>query len=303
MKRNLKLFAFILGVALLLSACAYASEETEELSEEWKLKTRSESYNRVVTIGDKSFVYYAQNSPEYEKIWVGDGFLATVGDSCCACFSLANAVVNSSDYDALPLIRENALYPIKIDTHNILMGHGTNEDLSYEIDRTEDYFRYFPLALINNAGGNNKSYGNRFASPGQFKKIFETLHLKYAQTSSLNECVEEIQNNGALVIVCSGSEASPLAPKFGHYLVMASVQGENVYFLDSVYREEYTLDKKGIIHVQEPGVIYVDKADLKRLCLFGTKYIVYPSELKTTYTQSDYDDIIKKSNTKMEDLH
>ena len=269
--------------------------DDETLSEEWKLKNRSASFNKVVTIKDKTFVLYGQNSPEYCDIGIADQ-KTTIGGSACSAFALANALINSLSYEDLPILRTIARYPISIDTKNVSYGKGYKESMSFELARDEDLFRYFPLAVINIISGNNVGYGNGMGNTGTYRLFFKKLELETKKTQSLAECMEEVESKGAVAVVCTGSKESPIADKFGHYFVMAYVDGERVYFLDSYVRNTYKLDKNGYIYVQEPGVFWVDKDNLKKLCIYGTKFIVYPKENRTVYTQEDYNRIINLSN-------
>ena len=275
-------------------------DDPDETSEEWKLKRRNASYNKVVEINGRHFVVYAQNSPEYSKINAGENSSTNVGDSSCSCFALANVLINTVNYDDLKLVREIARSPIKIDTKSVLIGKGIKEALSFELNRDEDLFRYFPLALINVIGGNNTSYGNGLGSTSTYKMFFKKMNIRFEKAKKLEGCVEAVEN-GAMVIICTGSAASPIANQYGHYFVMCSVVDNRVYFLDSMFRSTYKLDKNGIIFVQEPGVFWVDKENLNKLCIYGTSFIVYPNEDRTEYTQKDYDTLINKSNTKIEE--
>lgn len=286
-------------ILLLLAAAATAESDSANLSEERKLKSRSESYNRVVEIDGKTYVYYAQNSPEYGDIWIGDGYKYTVAQSTCACHALANCMVNSLNYETLPEIRQIATSPIRIDTRNILMGRGVKEEESFEICRNEDFFRYYPLVLINLSGGNNASYGRyvQFASPSYFQSYLAKSGLTCeVVTKDLDRCMEAVEKEGAMVISCTAGSGSPIARQFGHYLTMAHVSGDQVWFLDSLARDTYPLDSGGIIHVQEPGVIWVAKEDVQKLSLLGSSYIVYPAENRTEYTPEMYAELIRKSN-------
>ncbi len=271
--------------------------ESGDLTEEWKLKSRNVSFNKVVTIKDKNFVLYAQNSPEYCDIQAGKSGSCTVGGSMCSAFALANVLINVVNYDDLEILKNIARSPIKIDTKSVMIGKGVREKDSFELTRNEDIFRYFPLALINIIGGNNVGFGNGLGNTGSYKLFFQRMGIRFEKTKETKDCVEAVKNDGAMAVICTGSAASPIANQYGHYFVMAYVDGDRVYFLDSIMKNTYELDKYGIIYVQEPGVFWVDRENLKKLCLYGTKFIVYPNEDHTVYTQEDYDAYINLSNT------
>lgn len=271
-------------------------DDPNEKSEEWKLKGRNASFNKVVEINGRHYVVYAQNSPEYSEIKAGENGSTNVGGSTCSSFALANVLINTVNYDDLKLVREIARSPIKIDTKSVLIGKGIKEADSFELSRDEDLFRYFPLALINVIGGNNVGYGNGLGNTGSYKTFFKKMNIRFEKAKKLEGCVDAVENEGAMVVICTGSAASPIANQYGHFFVMASVKDNRVYFLDSMFRSIYKLDKDGIIFVQEPGVFWVDKENLGKLCIYGTSFIVYPNENRTEYTQKDYNELIEKSN-------
>lgn len=308
MKNAIRILCLLLALLLAEYAVAENAEDTEpmaeqNLPEEWILKNRSDSWNRVVTIEGKNFVFYAQNSPEYSKIWVGDGFQTNVGEGACASHALANTIVNSVPYENLPKIQDLALYPITIDTHNILWNHGIREEDSFAITRNEDFFRYFSLAILNIKGGNNREYFGRsvdFANAGWFAEAAGLFGLTMQQTYDVWECVGAVENGAAMAIVCSGGTDSIIANRFGHFFTMAYATEDRVYFLDSLVRDSFPLDTGGIIHFQEPGVLWVERQNVDKLSLYGTKYIVWPAETRTEYTPELYDEIIALSNTPLE---
>lgn len=291
-----KLILFIIAAVLLLSAAACSYAEESAATEEMRLKSRTDSYNRVVEIEGHTYVYYAQNSPEYEKIWVSNNFAANVGESTCSNHALANAIVNSIAYESLPKIQAMAINPIRIDTRNILMNRGIKEEESFEIKENADFFRYLSLAIINIAGGNNRRHFNRVSSSWYYKNALETVGLRYEQTYDIEECAKAAEENGALTICCTAGKGSPIANKFGHYMLLVYATEDKVYFLDSFVRDKYKLDKYGYMHIEEPGVVWAYRSDLPKLSFTGTKFIVYPAEDKTVYTEDMYAELIRESN-------
>ena len=278
---------------------AIAEDDPDETSEEWKLKKRSSSFNKVVEINGRHYVVFAQTSPEYSDINAGEKNSTTVGGSTCSAFAFANVLINSVNFEDLKLLKKLAKSPIKIDTKSVLKGKGVKESESFEITREEDIFRYFPLALINIIGGNNSGYGNGLGGTGSYKYFLNEMNICFEKSKEIDKCVEAIEKEGAMVVVCTGGSSSPIANKYGHFFVMADVKDNRVYFIDSMFHNSYKLDNDGIIFVQEPGVFWVARENLNKLSIHGTSFIVYPKENRTEYTQDDYNKLIERSNTRI----
>ena len=276
---KLRFVCAVMAITLLLAS--FCSAETEEEL----LKSRTESYNKVVSIDGRNYVVFAQNSPEYADIYISKNYSATVGKSACAPFTLANILVNMVNYEELPLIRNVSKWPIRIDTHSILREQGIRERDSFEIKTKEDYFRYFPLCIINIVASNNKGLGSRYATAGYYKVFFKNFGLTYETTMDIDYCVEKARQPGVMIAVSTGGRDSPIAKINGHYFVFAHADDEYAYFLDSSFRNEYKDDYKKIIHVIEPGLFSVRLEDLRDLQLSGTKYIVTENANRTLYSQ------------------
>ena len=291
-----KLWIGALVCALILtSGHAFAGKNVK--TEEEKLKERVNSYTKVVNVQDDIFLVYAQNSEDWGDIAIGKGSKKRVKGSACACFSLANTIINCVPYEELPIIREATRYPIRIDSSSIVYGEGKYERASFEISRNEDYFRFFPLCIGNMACGNNYGLGDSFGSRGYYEYVLKLYGLEYEKIQELQDCINILKESNAYVIVCSGGSESPIAPKFGHYLVMAKYNDGKIYFLDSVFRDKYKDDKYGCIHPVEPGLFYVNEEDLDLLKITGTNFIVRPKKSHEKYSTEKIEKLIELSNT------
>ncbi len=291
-----RIASIALIISLLLSLMPASLAEFAVTDEERALKSRTESYNGVVEIEGDTYMIYAQNSPEYGDIFIGGGYKTTVKDSACAACTLANILVNMVAFEDLPRIRDLSLFPIRIDTKNVSREQGYFERCSFEIKRNEDYFRYFPLCILNITSSNNKGIGNRHNTAGYYRTFFECLGVENKITYDLEEALEEVSRNNAMVGLCVGGGKNPISRIHGHYLAIAKVKGDKVYFLDSIYTDVYEKDTKGVIHVQEPGVFWVYKDDLDSIGIHGALYIAYTKENRSIYTQEAYDRFIAESN-------
>ena len=299
MKCNLlltKRVVSLLLIGMLVFAAPACFAEEEKGTEEEKLKRRSESYNGVVDIEGDTFVIYAQNSPEYSELYIGAGYAKRVRDSACASCSLANIIVNVAAFEDLPLIRNISLFPIRIDTRNVSREQGIFERYSFEIKRNEDYFRYFPLCILNVTSSNNKGIGNRYNTAGYYREFFKCLDIENSTPYDIDEAVSAVERGEAIVGICIGGTNNPLSTKHGHYLTIAKVSGDKVYFLDSIFTDTYDKDHKGMIHVQQPGVFWVNKEDIHSIGIHGSLYIAYKKENRTVYDKERYTSLIELSN-------
>lgn len=283
-------------IALLVFSSSYCLAK-EGLTEEEKLKSRTDSYNGVVEIEGEPFVIYAQNSPEYCDLYIGPGYSTKVLHSACASCALANIVVNVAAFEDLPLIRNISLFPIRVDTHNVSREQGIFEKYSFEIKRNEDYFRYFPLCVLNITSSNNKGIGKRHNTAGYYREFFNCLDIEHKLTDNIDEAISAVEKGNAVVGVCIGGSNNPLSTKHGHYLTIAKVSDNKVYFLDSIFTDTYEKDRKGMIHVQQPGVFWVDKEDIPFIGIHGSLYIAYKKDNRTEYSKDKYASLIELSNT------
>ena len=291
MSKRHPLQAFFLAILLIFS-CAAA--ETSSVTEEEAFRSRSATYNGIRSFCGKTYVYYAQNSPEWDKVGLGKG--NTVGGAMCATTALSNVIVNSVPYSDLSLIETITKTPVRFDTHNVAPGFGCVVRCKFVIRQDCDYFRFFPLCLGNYASGNNNIGCTEPRNTSHYRSVLKAYGLDYNTTKDADLCIECIEE-GAFVIACTGGKASPIAPKSGHFFVLAAVKHGYVYCIDSYCRETYPYDRKHLIEIVEPGIIRVPVDEIRYLCLSGTMFIIWPNATET-YTQDEYDRIILETQQK-----
>ena len=295
-----KIFIIIISTIMLFhSVVSVAETDPAEIQEEI-IKTQSgESYTSVVEINGKTFLVYAQNSPDWGNISAGKKADTKIKDALCAVFSLSNIIVNSINSEELNEIRKLTINDIKFDTKTVTAHKGYKDKYKFIVQSEEDYIRYFPLCIANLASGNARVSIGQIRSRGYYKKLLKTYNIEYKEIKSLKECIEYVEQ-GAIASVCTGGKQSPIAPKFGHYFVMAYADSSYVYFLDSLFREQYEHDKNHIIEVIEPGLFRVSRSNVKDLAITGSKFVVWPKEGRTVYTKEMYEQIVKISNKQVQ---
>lgn len=284
---------------IICTVTSYAETDPAEIQEEI-IKTQSgESYTSIVEIGGKTYLIYAQNSPDWGNITAGKKADTKIKDALCAVFSLSNIIVNCVNEEDLDKIRSLTIKDIKFDTKTVAAHKGYKDKYKFVIQTNEDYIRYFPLCIANLASGNARISVGQIRSRGYYKKLFKTYDIEYKEVKSLKECIEYVEQ-GTMASVCTGGKLSPIAPKFGHYFVMAYADKSYVYFIDSLFRDHYEHDKNNIIEVIEPGVFRVKRENVKELAISGSKFVVWPKDNKTKYTKEKYEQVVKLSNKQIQ---
>ena len=115
MSKRHPLQAFFLAILLIFS-CAAA--ETSSVTEEEAFRSRSATYNGIRSFCGKTYVYYAQNSPEWDKVGLGKG--NTVGGAMCATTALSNVIVNSVPCVMTPSGFPYIIFPGNVGNENSL---------------------------------------------------------------------------------------------------------------------------------------------------------------------------------------
>ena len=285
---------------IIMLAAVSAIAETQKptaLTEEQKLKSCQETLNGIVsTENGTEFFCYAQNTPEWKDIHVGKEDNRYIKGSACALFSLANIIINTVPAEELNKLESLAKNPIKIDTKSVTFGRGVAERESFEIKGEPDYFRFYPLALANVITGNNWGMGISYNNNSYYADVLDAYGLTYRK-AKFNEEAEAIKAGEHVICsVCTGGNSSPIAPSFGHFMVLCGYEDGKYYFLDSIKRDNYEYDKKGLIHVVVPGLICVEEADVEKLSMNGTGYIVAIDERHAPMTSARMEELANKSN-------
>ncbi len=291
----------ILLLSMLLTAPAggrparaeYTDETGRTQEEVLKERAAENSFTKTVSLLGRNYVVYAQNSPEWAMIRVDKG-KSNMRDSMCCAVVLANLLVNCVPYGELSRISSLAPRPIQLDTVNLCWRMGNKPEYKFTVTEEADFFRFYPLCVGNLMTGNNHRKGDYFQTRFLYDAALEACGLTFEKTKDLERCIDAVAQ-GAVAAVCSGGRASPIAPEGGHYLVLAAADDEELYFLDSQFREAYKADVRRIIRVMEPGVFAVKREKLRYLMLTGENVIVHPREDCTEYTAERLAEIIAES--------
>ena len=271
-------FLFVLMLLLLLPVVGGAVKPNYDESEESILKSRS-SYTTTLSVNNRSLTYFAQNSPEWSDLRVSDESWRTMGESECSVLALANTLVNVLEPDQIPAILDLAKKPVMVDTKQAGYKGGYSKEYKFVIGTPDDIIRFLPLVIANITSGNNTFGFQDSFIVSSYKKFFKHFDLEYSLTSESAVCYDALAK-GAMVIVCSGGSDSPIGPKFGHYFVLAGIDDEYVYCLDSIYRNKYPDDRKNVIELIQPGLFRYRIDNSRQMQMHGTKYIVYPARNK-----------------------
>ena len=266
------------------------------LIQEELLKTQSGvSYTTINEINGKQYITYAQNSPDWGELTAGVKANTRIKSSFCAVFSLSNIIVNSVPYSELNTLNALMIREPCFDTKTVAHNKGYKQKYKFVVRSEEDYLRYYPLCLANLVSGNAKISVGETRSRGYYKRVLKEYGLQYTETKKMSECIEYVRQ-GAYASVCTGGTNSPIAPNFGHYFVMVYADDNYVYFLDSMFRDEYPKDKEHVIEILSPGLYRVAIENVNKLAITGTKIIVWPKANRTEYTKEMLEEAIKKSN-------
>ena len=283
-----RLFLLFLILFLPLSRMGAWAETHEEI-----LKSR-ESWTTAVTLGGRQFLLYAQNSPEWKKLYMLENAKGNrrFGEAGCAVTALANATVNAIPMHRLREITGIMPSPLVFDSVVLARYFGRTEGRFYPAEDC-DFVRYWPLILANYAEGNNVRHSHEAQGPSFYAGIFEHFGLTYTITADLQETIDAVRN-GALAVSCSSGKTSPFS-RIGHFFTICAVDDEAVYILDSYFREAYPKDTRRVLQILAPGVLRVSLRDLNRLGI-QSQYVIWPAEDATVYTPETWLAIVDESN-------
>ena len=294
----LMLCAILLALLFPLFAAparAEAEEAEEPLTQEKKLKSL-ESWTHSVNVLGRDYLFFAQNSPEWARMYTMTDEDLLFGDAACMVTSLANALVNTVPFPMLPDILNVTKSPIRVDTRSCVAARpGVRQEERFTITTEVDFLRYFPLVINNYASGNNIHHVSNPHLMGFFPKLLDTYQTVWEGKITLGDAVTALEADmGAVVIVSSGGQGSVMTEN-GHFFVAVGCRDRYMYFLDSYVRDRYPRDTGHIIEILEPGVIRVKYEDLHRMPIMF-KYIIYKDEFAYPYTQDRWEEIVWASD-------
>ena len=304
MMRYLKRGAALLMTLLMLAggAVAQGTMFTEEqaqaaaeraLQEEDALKA-ADSYTRVLTINGRNFLYFAQNSPEWNMLLASKNQKEkrTFGSSGCAVAALAIATANALPMERLREVTSVALIPVSVDSRSIT-NSPNHQAGRFLIEKDSDFLRFWPVVLDNITAQNNSIRIRENRSSNFYAGVLEVMGLRYQVTRDRQEMLDAL-DEGALAISCTGGGGSPYTSR-SHYLTFAAKDEEYLYVLDPYARSELRRDVNHVIDVIEPGFQRVKLSNLRRFQT-GSMYIIWPEADFVPYTPEKLAEIIAKSN-------
>ena len=282
---------------LLLSALALTAAAESAAVEQERLIKSKESYTKTVTLAGRSFICFAQNSPEWTQMFSQERRRNNLrfGDSGCAAAAFANAVANCLPYARLREIRGVMKTPVYIDESCLARFYGPDEN-RFCIESAADTLRYWPLVIGNLAAGNNTFGFRRERSSGFYTKTLEGLGLRSEISTDVKHTVETLRQ-GAVAVTCSSGSRSPFSV-VGHFFVLAAADDEYVYILDSFQRDEYKRNFRKAVELIEPGVLRAPIANLSAVGL-QTQRIIWPEEDFVPYTEKRLKEILAESDAQL----
>ena len=286
---------FIIFVMLLCIWVYIPDGKMEEAkTEEDRLKERP-SATRVVYICRNTYLYYAQNSPEWENLVIDPDPASrrVFGESACVVTALANCIVNAVSVWDLDRILDMTMYPVRIDSHSAVNARGVRARDKFEIRNLSDVVRYYPLIIGNYAGGNNRSGIRNRKNEDFYKRVLDAYQLEWERNTEWSEAVQALKD-GKLVIACSGGRHSVISSE-GHYFLLVAWADGYIYALDSYLRDRFPLDREQWIEILEPGLLRFHETDASRIPV-QSRFIVTPSTDRTVYSKALLDDYIARSN-------
>jgi len=152
-----------------------------------------------------------------------------------------------------------------------------NTHYRFQLRTAQEFQQFFCLAVGSYFSGNNPSQAYAAGSFYLVPDLLKKYGLSYKETDNLRTAITEVQRKGALAVALVAGEDCPFTTG-SHALVLASVEGNTCYFLDSFHRKQdeyYRRGPAGMIEVVEPGLVTMHRKWADRLGAYQI-YIVYP---------------------------
>ncbi|MBQ7455082.1 MAG: hypothetical protein IJS53_01455 [Clostridia bacterium] len=286
--------SLILALLLLFALPAHA-EGAEHTEDEIYLKGL-ESTNRVVTVLGKTYLVFAQNSPEWGNLRSDNNLdnPAYVNVSACVPFTIANVTVNAIPYEKLPLVTNVMRSVPRIDRYTASTYYGRKTSERFEIKENCDFLRYWPLLMVAIAAGNNQAYIDNPQSLFYVDVITRYFNIKLEECWILDDAMEAL-DQGALIMTNFHADVDSYGNAIGHYFVFVGRDEEYAYMLDSNFMREFPLPMGYYVELVEPGVERIRLENIYKVNL-GQMLILWPLEDFTPYTAERYQEILDESN-------
>lgn len=232
--------------------------------------------------GVGTWMIYGQNDPLWNRMIfevAGSSRHRPFGDGGCGPTAIAMAIANLVPAEKLPRLNDYATQPLGyvfcpcgIDDRWCDLGH-----VPYQMNTTEDFLRYFPLAVGSFAMGNN-TFGvqGRYDSYGTnmnyLNAICSVYGISVKPVRTLDEALPYLRRKDTMAVCCV-SGYTPFT-RNSHFMALARVTNEHLYVLDPLRRESYgDMDPKGIVEIITPGLVRVKLEDAPQ-CHFSGIYLL-----------------------------
>lgn len=229
-------------------------------------KESASGYKDIEGMG--RYMYYAQNDPLWERMRYesrGSGKYRVFGDGGCGPTAVATAIANLCPVEELPRLigYANTELGYTFCDCSVNRFYCNHTHAQYQLRTGEEFLRYMPLAVANFATGNNiwdiKSRRETQGTNMRFlDKICAIYGIRVTVIEEAEELIErlreeEVDGIKRMAISCA-IKGSPFT-KSGHFLVIAGVDDEYMYFLDPLQRDNYdAYDRFDYAEILTPGV-------------------------------------------------
>ena len=248
-----------------------------------------ETQNGMVEVGPAGqMMIYAQNDPLYATMRYESAIRNDVhrdfGGGGCGPTAMAMIAANLLDAEELPVIGQYSKSGLGtlFCTCSVNRVYCNHLCVPYQLQTPEEYLRYLPIAMADFAAGNNQwdFTARRVNSQGTNIKFVDYVCEAYGLTmetvNGLDTALEMMkEKTGEGLILTSALRGSPYTNN-SHFVVIAAVDDEYFYVLDSLRRteEEYLkTDTRQLLEVIAPGVTRIRLEDYGRSDLSPVCYI------------------------------
>ncbi len=248
-----------------------------------------ETQNGLAQVGPAGeLMIYAQNDPLYAAMRyesaIRNGVHRDFGGGGCGPTAMAMIAANLLEPEELPALQQYAknglgtlMCPCSV--NRVYCNHLC---VPYLLETPEEYLRYLPIAMADFAAGNNAwdIVARRVDSQGTHTRfidyVAEAYGLKAEPVGDLDAAIALMkEKTGEGFVLTSALRGSPYTNS-SHFVVIAAVDDEYVYILDSLRRteEEYAkTDGRKLLEIVSPGVTRIRLEDYVRSDLSPVCYI------------------------------
>jgi len=239
-----------------------------------------QSGNGVAQVGPLgSMMVYAQNDPIWDRMRYESSRNSTYrvfGGGGCGPTAAAIAIANLVPAERLPelaALSKDGLGTLMCSC-SVNRVYCTHIHVPYRIQTAEEYLRYLPVVMADLAAGNNiwnqlwRRSGSSGSSIGFLDYVCDLFGLERINVKNLTEGLELLKGKaGRGLLVCTALRKSPFTNS-SHFAVIAGVDEEYFYVLDSLRRDDYaSTDLRNILELLSPGVtrIRLDRSGISDL--------------------------------------